>query len=156
MLANRPPERDPDEGHGFFAWKKARALDGSTLIVKLYIPSYARVRYRSAGYDRDRVTLCLARQVGSNSGEKRKRPNPCLSYKARASEAEVKEVYKVGSKKPLANVRSRVAFAAYDPGFCYRPGYIVSPRHPFDRTGKECAPGIHFFFSREAAEAYIL
>jgi len=71
--------------------------------------------------------------------------------KCRASEALVLEIYKDG--QPVAG-----EFAAhYDSALTYSKGKTVTPTAPFDDDfTNECGSGIHFFITREEAEAYIL
>jgi hypothetical protein len=43
----------------------------------------------------------------------------------------------------------------YDSAFVYKVGETVQPTNPFDPDRwNECAPGIHFYITREEAEAY--
>ena len=43
----------------------------------------------------------------------------------------------------------------HDYTFVYRVGETVEPREPFDpNRWNECASGIHFFITREEAEAH--
>jgi len=47
------------------------------------------------------------------------------------------------------------AQSQYEDTFFYKPGKIVRPTKPFDENRfNECASGIHFFLTREEAEAY--
>lgn len=38
--------------------------------------------------------------------------------------------------------------------FIYRPGEMVRPTSPFDHSRDDCAPGIHFFQTLDAAARY--
>ena len=50
---------------------------------------------------------------------------------------------------------AEVGYSGHDITFEYRVGRIVTPREPFDEDRwNECASGIHFFITREEAEAY--
>jgi len=79
--------------------------------------------------------------------------------KCRAEFADVLEVWrpvidKEGNKTWEA---AGGATSDWDPEFYYRPGSRVSPTKPFSENWQEeCAPGIHFFITREEAEAYDL
>ena len=64
--------------------------------------------------------------------------------KCRAEHAEVVEI-----------VGADMAVSIHDPGFVYRVGDTVRPKQPFCMDwNQECASGIHFFITREEAEAY--
>jgi len=64
--------------------------------------------------------------------------------KCRAEFAKVLEVY-----------GTDIAQSKYDETFIYKPGETVKPREPFDENRfNECSSGIHFFLTREEAEAY--
>ena len=66
------------------------------------------------------------------------------SRKCRASEALVLEV--IGAEQ---------AYSQYDSTFVYRAGETVRPVKPWcEDRWNECASGIHFFTTREEAEAY--
>jgi len=69
--------------------------------------------------------------------------------KCRASEAVVLALYdKDGNEVDKAVSQN-------DADFVYRPGEAVQPTTPFDENRwEECAPGIHFFVTREEAERY--
>lgn len=74
---------------------------------------------------------------------KAKRSN-ALGRKCRASEAEVLKI--IGAK---------VAYSKHDADFEYEVGKTVKPRKKWDPNRfEECASGIHFFLTREEAEAY--
>ena len=69
--------------------------------------------------------------------------------KCRASEAVVLALY----DKDGNEVQDAVS--QNDDDFVYRVGETVKPTTPFDENRwKECAPGIHFFVTREEAELY--
>ena len=58
--------------------------------------------------------------------------------------------------KPLPPNRAAM-YSAYDKRFVYHAGHLNDAMRPacgFSLSGKECASGIHFFFSRKAAENY--
>ena len=64
--------------------------------------------------------------------------------KCRAEYAEVVEI-----------VGADMAVSIHDPDFVYRVGDTVRPKEPFCMDwNQECASGIHFFITREEAEAY--
>ena len=64
--------------------------------------------------------------------------------KCRASAVEVLEV-----------IGAEVGISSYSSTFTYRVGEIVRPELPFCKDfTQECASGIHFFITREEAEAY--
>ena len=47
--------------------------------------------------------------------------------------------------------------SVFDSEFKYRVGDKITPRNGFDLAYNiECAPGIHFFLTREEAEAYYI
>ena len=69
--------------------------------------------------------------------------------KCRASEAIVLALYGKNGEERL------IAQSQYDLLFEYIPGETVTPTEPFDEDRwRECAPGIHFFVTREEAENY--
>ena len=54
-----------------------------------------------------------------------------------------------------AIVISGEGVSRHDQTFIYTPGLVVTPREPFDDDRwNECGSGIHFFITREEAEAY--
>jgi hypothetical protein len=66
--------------------------------------------------------------------------------KCRAERAEVVAIY---------GGNNRTAVSTHDDKFVYRVGETVAPSSPFsDEWQSECAPGIHFFITRDEAEAY--
>ena len=69
--------------------------------------------------------------------------------KCRASEAVVLTIYDKDGKE-IEETNS-----LHDIGFVYRVGETVKPGEEFDTNRwNECAPGIHFFITREEAERY--
>ena len=69
--------------------------------------------------------------------------------KCRASDAVVIALYDSNGNE----VQEAVSQYEYD--FIYRVGETVRPTRPFDENRwKECAPGIHFFVTREEAERF--
>ncbi|KLO25874.1 hypothetical protein ABW16_21395 [Mycolicibacter heraklionensis] len=70
--------------------------------------------------------------------------------KCRAERAEVLAIYaKDGTDADRAVSR-------HDPDFAYRVGETVTPTEPFDTDRwNECAAGIHFYITREEAEAHL-
>ncbi len=67
------------------------------------------------------------------------------SRKCRAASAKVIEI--IGAKE---------AFSKHSSDFRYTLGSIVKPTEPFDTDRwNECAPGIHFFLTKEEATAYV-
>jgi len=71
--------------------------------------------------------------------------------KCRASEAVVLTIYD-NSGNEISEARS-----GHDSDFIYRVGETVKPIQEFDTNRwNECAPGIHFFVTREEAERYDL
>ena len=71
--------------------------------------------------------------------------------KCRASEAVVLTIYD-NSGNEISEARS-----GHDSDFIYRVGETVKPVQEFDTNRwNECAPGIHFFVTREEAERYEL
>ena len=71
--------------------------------------------------------------------------------KCRASEAVVLTIYDKGGNE-ISEARS-----GHDSDFIYRVGETVKPVQKFDTNRwNECAPGIHFFVTREEAERYEL
>jgi len=67
-----------------------------------------------------------------------------VGYKCRAEFAEVIEIE-----------GAEIATGTYDPTFVYRVGSVVRAKD-FDETVTTCAPGIHFFLTRDEAKGYIL
>ena len=71
--------------------------------------------------------------------------------KCRAAEAKVLEIYDDG--KPTDGE----FLSHYDSAFRYAKGKTVTPTTPFDDDfTNECGAGIHFFITRDEAEAYCL
>ena len=69
--------------------------------------------------------------------------------KCRASEAVVIALYDKNGNEV------QEAVSQYENDFIYRAGETVRPTRPFDENRwEECAPGIHFFVTREEAEWY--
>ena len=72
--------------------------------------------------------------------------------KCRASKAEVLAV------EPLGAIEMKEGYTVaskHDRGFTYEVGATVEPTRPFcEDRWQECAPGIHFFITREEAEAW--
>ena len=80
--------------------------------------------------------------------ENAKRSNAC-GRKCRASSARVVSIETRGGKK----TRKRIA-SLHDRAFFYASGKVVSVEN-FDADRlNECAPGIHFYLTREEAEAH--
>lgn len=72
------------------------------------------------------------------------------SRKCRASEAIV-----IGMPLVLGTSKMvEVAHSLHDADFTYRLGDVVKPDSFDENRWNECAPGIHFFLTREEAEAY--
>ena len=128
----------PSEG-SFIAWKKCRFRpehwerdrktafdDGCRCIVKLMIPEHAQ---RSSGTGRKcRASEAVVLQIQSLSGE-------ILEDDHVIYDGEVTSIF--------------------DLDFLYRVGKTVRPRHGFmNYRWQECAPGIHFFLTREEAVNY--
>ncbi len=73
--------------------------------------------------------------------------------KCRAEFAEVLKIYPAGKKRALA--KTEVAYSQHDYSFVYKVGETVKPTTEFDENRwDECSSGIHFFITREEAEAY--
>jgi hypothetical protein len=69
--------------------------------------------------------------------------------KCRASKAIVLEIQDLDGHAVTSDV---VATSTHDPSFQYKVGETVIPTSPFDTDRwKECAPGIHFYITREEA-----
>ena len=69
--------------------------------------------------------------------------------KCRASEAIVIALYDKDGNEV------QEAVSQHEDDFIYRTGETVRPTNPFDENRwEECAPGIHFFVTREEAERY--
>ena len=72
--------------------------------------------------------------------------------KCRASKAKVLAIYNMDGSE-CSGVE---ACSIHDASFAYRVGETAEPREPFDEDPlAECASGIHFFITREEAEAYV-
>ena len=83
---------------------------------------------------------------------KAKRSN-ATGRKCRAEFAKVLAIYEAGSAEPLA--KTELAYSQHDNTFTYKVGETVKPSAKFDPDRwNECAPGIHFFITREEAERY--
>ena len=69
--------------------------------------------------------------------------------KCRAEYAEVLEIHG-------PDALTEFALSQYDEGFVYRVGETVRPTEPFNTDRwNECAAGIHFYITREEAEAHL-
>ena len=83
---------------------------------------------------------------------KAKRSN-ATGRKCRAEYAKVMAIYEAGNAKPLP--KTELAYSNHDNTFTYKVGETVKPSAKFDLDRwNECAPGIHFFITREEAERY--
>lgn len=72
------------------------------------------------------------------------------SRKCRCSKAKVLEIQNIdGSPSGLTSVASN-----YDPSFIYKVGEIVEVKDFDTNRWNECAPGIHFFMTRDEAVRY--
>ncbi len=72
--------------------------------------------------------------------------------KCRASKAKVLAIYNMDGSD-CGDVEAR---SIHDASFVYRVGETAEPREPFDEDPlAACASGIHFFITREEAEAYV-
>ena len=72
--------------------------------------------------------------------------------KCRASKAKVIGIYNMDGNE-CGDVEAR---SIHDASFVYRVGETAEPREPFDEDPlAACASGIHFFITREEAEAYV-
>jgi uncharacterized protein YjbI with pentapeptide repeats len=81
------------------------------------------------------VKLCISKSAQRSHGTERK---------CRASQVKVLEVF--GASEGISS---------YDPSVIYRKGKIVKCVEPFDENRWEnCASGIHFYLTREEAEAH--
>ena len=114
----------PQEG-SFVAWKKANYRD-------------------SEGWIKDCVVkLEIPADAKRSNGTGRK---------CRASKARVMSIETMDGKQLDGGIR---VFSSHDEGFTYMNGVTVEPTEPFDENRfEECAPGIHFFITREEAVAY--
>ena len=70
--------------------------------------------------------------------------------KCRCSEAVVMSITTIEGKE----AEEKTVFSAYDPGFSYTVGETVSVDNFDENRWNECAPGIHFFITREEAVNY--
>ena len=72
--------------------------------------------------------------------------------KCRTSKAKVLAIYTPDGKES-----KRAHLSTHDNTFTYKAGCTVKPYEPFSENWQnECASGIHFFITREEAEAYRL
>jgi hypothetical protein len=74
--------------------------------------------------------------------------------KCRASQVRVLGFYTMKSKKLPNSTEVFAGFGRMTSKFFYTVGSVVLPRKPFVKLNKTCASGIHFFFSKRAAERY--
>ena len=70
--------------------------------------------------------------------------------KCRCSKAKVLSITDIDGTEANATE----VFSKYDPSFVYRVGEIVSVNNFEPNRWKECAPGIHFFITRQEAVEY--
>ena len=85
--------------------------------------------------------------------EEAKRSN-ASGRKCRAEFAEVLGVYPSGKKRAMA--KKTVVYSDHSSSFQYKTGDTIKPTEKFNEDRwEECAPGIHFFITREEAENYL-
>lgn len=74
-----------------------------------------------------------------------------ITRKCRCSEAVVMSITTLEGKE----TEKITVFSTYDPGFSYTVGETVSVDNFDENRWNECAPGIHFFITREEAVNYV-
>ena len=85
--------------------------------------------------------------------EEAKRSN-ASGRKCRAEFAEVLAVYPKGKKRAMA--KKTEVYSDHDKTFTYKTGDLLKPKDRFNEDRwEECAPGIHFFITREESENYL-
>ena len=108
------------------------------------------VGWKKAYYRNDNgfVESCIVKlEIPSDA----KRSN-ASGRKCRASKARVMSIETMDGKQLDGGIR---VFSSHDEDFAYMNGVTVEPTEPFDDDRwNECAPGIHFFITREEAVAY--
>lgn len=120
--------------------KNAAYAAAQTVIV----PEGSIIGWKSALAGSEKVIVKL------RIPEDAKRSN-ASGRKCRAEFAEVIAVYPKGKKRKLA--KSTEVTSSHDRSYTYKTGDLLKPTNGFnlDRW-EECAPGIHFFITREEAE----
>lgn len=143
--------------HSPLSWHGANTPDvpyqyDKAYIVKLTIPDEALVRFTTAEpHPRTGKPSNLIKPAGLVPKTAR--------GKMRASIAEVEQIQRLKSrsaKRPV-EASTRVGISGWDDDFIYLEGQLVRPRLAFDRNrSKICGSGIHFYATREEAEAHNL
>ena len=121
----------PDEG-AFIGWKKCVAF--SPLLSHSIC---VEARYQEPVI----VKLCILNTAKRSSATGRK---------CRCDRAEVLDIQDMHGNR-LVDV---AAYSQYDRGFAYKVGEVVSVNNFDDCRWHECAPGIHFFITRQEALEY--
>jgi hypothetical protein len=101
-------------------------------------PAGDLIVYKSAYKCRDEVIITLKIPADAKR-------NNALGRKCRAEYAEVIDI-----ETAVTGEKCDEAFSRYDHAFVYRVGETVRPALPYEEDfTKECAPGIHFYITRE-------
>lgn len=114
------------------------ALAGKTITV------YKKAFFRSPSCRPRGQHAIITLRIAHNT--QRMQPK---NYKCRAASAKVIEIRSMASGRKLSK-----AYSFHRNEFIYRPGETVRPILPYDPRHKECASGIHFFLTKQEAEAY--
>ena len=120
----------------------ANLCDAENLIVPLTCPDTGSF----IAYKKAKNGLIVKLQVPEDA-----RRSSATGRKCRCDKAIVLEIQNSdGSKSDVTSVQSR-----FNPGFVYTVGEIVKEQNFCEDRFQECAPGIHFFITREEAVKYI-
>ena len=82
------------------------------------------------------------------------RRSHAFGRKSRAEKVKVLALYKTGNARALPKTAIAIT-NTHGPVTEYKVGATVKPDKWDEDWKKECAPGIHFFITREEAEAYV-
>ena len=114
--------------------------------VNLFVPITCPDTGSFIAYKKARNGLIVKLQIPEDA-----RRSSATGRKCRCDKAVVLEIQKSdGSKSDVTSAQSK-----YDPKFFYTVGKTVSEQNFCDDRFLECAPGIHFFITREEAVRYV-
>ena len=123
-------------------------LSGANLsgAINLFVPLACPDTGSFIAYKKARNSLIVKLQIPEDA-----RRSSATGRKCRCDKASVLEIQDTdGSKSHVTSVQSR-----FDPKFVYTIGQTISVPNFCEDRFNECAPGIHFFITREEAVKYI-
>ena len=123
-------------------------LSGAKYRVPLTCPEeggFTGWKIASIKPDGSRDKLCVIKLHIPASAKR----SSATGRKCRANKAKVISITSIDGSKKYETAHSK-----YDPDFIYRVGEYVEVENFDDNRFNECAPGIHFFITRQEAVAY--